>query len=144
MFLVAPRSNNEYTKEFSQFTITARGASNADRSKARFSTMNPRRVGRFQLFDDALTEFNVDCVNTISQSDDIAKTEIQVMWVAPPSGSGCIALSAVVYENQNSWFADDGQLLKIICEGEPTQDQVDNECCACDEAKYQVKSRRTV
>lgn len=121
-----------------------RGASNADRSKARFSTINPRRVGRFQLFDDALTEFNVDCVNTISQSDDIGKTEIQVMWVAPASGSGCVALSAVVYENQNSWYADDGQLMKIICEGEPTPDQVDNECCACDEAKYQVKSKQTV
>lgn len=102
--------------------------------------MNPRRVGRFQLFDDALTEFNVDCVNTISQADDIPKSEIQVMWVAPASGSGCVAISAVVYENQNTFYADDGQLMKIICEGQPAPEKMDGECCACDEAKYDVSS----
>lgn len=110
-----------------------------EKNTATFSTASPRRVGRFQLFDDALTEFNMDCVNTISEADDIRKSEVQVMWVAPASGSGCVALSAMVYENRNSWFADDGNLTKIICEGAPETQKMDDECCACDEAKYNVK-----
>lgn len=138
VFLVAPRVNSEYTKEFSRFRIYARAVSNADRSKARFTTMNPRRVGRFQLFDDPTTEFNVDCVNTLKESDETLKNEVQFMWVAPQSGSGCVAISAMVYEKSQSWYADNAQLTKIICEGEPARADVSQECCACDEAKYQV------
>lgn len=118
--------------------LTARAASSMDKNTATYSTGSPKRVGRFQLFDDALTDFNMDCVNTISETDDIKKTEVQVMWVAPASGSGCVALSAMVYENRDSWFADDGNLTKIICEGPPEADNSADECCACDEAKYNV------
>lgn len=100
---------------------------------------NPRRVGRFQLFDDALTEFSGECVNTVAETDDLEKNEIQIMWVAPAAGSGCVALSAMVFENGDSWFADDAQLTKIICEGEPERQNVDDQCCACDEAKYNVR-----
>lgn len=135
---MAPRANGEYTKEFTQFRIYARAASSADRNNARFTTMNPRRVGRFQLFDDTITEFNIDCVNTLKETDENLKNEVQFMWVAPPSGSGCVAISSMVYEKSQSWYADNKQLTKIICEGEPTHADMSHECCACDEAKYQV------
>lgn len=120
--------------------LNARSASTADKETARFSVASPKRVGRFQLFDDALTQFNFDCVNTVSEVDNTPKTEIQVMWVAPVTGSGCVALSAMVYENRNSWFADEGNLTYVICEGAPAREGSENECCACDEAKYNVNS----
>lgn len=137
--MVAPRANGDYTKEFTNFRIYARAISDADRNKGRYTTMNPRRVGRFQLFDDPMAEFNIDCVNTLKEADDQhAKSEVQFMWVAPPAGSGCVAISAMVYEKSQSWYADTNQLTKIICEGGPVQNDMSNECCACDEAKYQV------
>lgn len=137
VFLVGTRSRGN-SPTFSQFILNARAATTNDKTTATYTTANPKRVGRFQLFDDSLTEFNMDCVNTISAADDIAKTEIQVMWVAPVTGSGCVALSAMVYENRNSWFADDENLTKIICEGSAEVEKSKDECCACDEAKYNV------
>lgn len=63
------------------------------------------------------------------------------MWVAPAKGSGCVRLSAMIYEGKDDWYSDAGGLTKIICE--ETADKVkkvldDDECCACDEAKYSV------
>ena len=54
------------------------------------SDASPQRVGSFQLFGDSLTTFNEQCINTISEADDLPKTEIQVMWISPPKGSGCV------------------------------------------------------
>lgn len=99
---------------------------------------NPKRAGRFQLFSDALTQFDENCVNTVIETNDFSKTEVQVMWVAPAKGSGCVALTAMVYESPKSWYSDDGNLTKIICEGKPEWEQT--ECCACDEAKYSVST----
>lgn len=65
------------------------------------------------------------------------------MWVAPAKGSGCVRLSAMIYEGKDSWFSDVGGLSKIICEDMPDKNTrkvlADNECCACDEAKYNVR-----
>lgn len=63
------------------------------------------------------------------------------MWVAPAKGSGCVRLSAMIYEGKDAWYSDDGGLTKIICEEK--EDKVkkalgNDECCACDEAKYNV------
>lgn len=44
----------------------------------RTSVAGPKRVGRFQLFGDALTKFYDNCVNTVAEADDLAKTEVQV------------------------------------------------------------------
>lgn len=136
VFVLGARNEN---KMFKRFLLHARAASSPDRSRARYSQASPRRVGRFQLFDDSLTEFNGECVNTVAESDDLEKTEIQVLWTAPAAGSGCVALSAMVYENENSWFADEQKLTKILCEGGNEGNKRDEaECCACDEAKYEV------
>ncbi len=64
------------------------------------------------------------------------------MWVAPnvPNDSGCVRISAMVYEGRDNWFADDGQLTKIICQEKPVAKKLnEDECCACDEAKYNVR-----
>lgn len=102
--------------------------------------MSPQRVGRFQLFDDPLAEFSIDCVNTIKEAEEYPKSEVQFLWTAPRAGSGCVALSAMVYEKSQMWQADAGKLTQIICEGDPaTVVDMSRECCACDEAKYHVR-----
>lgn len=65
----------------------------------------------------------------------------QTMWVAPAKGSGCVRLSAMIYEGKDAWYADAGGLTKIVCEQKPNAKKKmlnNDECCACDEAKYSV------
>ncbi|KAI9582876.1 spondin-1 [Glossina fuscipes] len=119
-------------QHFTHFTITAEAHVGARRPVP----ATPKRVGRFQLFSDGLAKFSDRCVNTVSEADDLPKTEVQVMWVAPAAGSGCVSLSAMVYEGPRSWFSDDGQLSQVICEKRPDSNTAQKMCCACDEAKY--------
>lgn len=135
LFLVGSR---DYTQlqQFSHFMITAE-AINIETNRT--TVAGPKRVGRFQLFGDSLTKFYANCVNTVSEADDFPKTEVQTMWVAPAKGSGCVRLSAMIYEGKDAWYSDTGGLVKVICEEK--SDKVkkvlsDDECCACDEAKY--------
>lgn len=63
------------------------------------------------------------------------------MWVAPAKGSGCVRLSAMIYEGKDSWYMEAGGLTKIICEQKVDKAKsvlAGDECCACDEAKYSV------
>lgn len=65
------------------------------------------------------------------------------MWVAPAKGSGCVRLSAMIYEGKDAWYSDVGGLTKIICEEKVDKAKkmlANDECCACDEAKYSVSS----
>lgn len=121
--------------------INAQALNPTSAEKPRRSFAGPKRVGRFQLFSDATTKFNEDCVNTIIASDDQPKSEIQVMWVAPKTGSGCVSIAAMVYQQTGQWYADDGTLTKELCEATPESQQKKAvaECCACDEAKYSVR-----
>lgn len=136
VFLVGSRTHNNL-QQFTHFTFNALSSSAFNRESAILTMANPRRTGRFQLFSDELTIFDDNCVNTVIEANDFSKTEVQVMWVAPATGSGCVALTAMVYESPKSWYSDDGNLTKIICEGKSREDLT--ECCACDEAKYNVK-----
>lgn len=137
LFLLGTRTHTQ-VQQFTHFMITTKAASTSDPATATYRPVSPRVSGRFQLFGDSLATFKEDCVNTVSEADDFPKTEIQVMWVAPPKGSGCIAISAMVFENRDFWYADDGALTKIICEAKANKESLKTECCACDEAKYQV------
>ncbi|XP_076335320.1 spondin-1-like isoform X3 [Tachypleus tridentatus] len=99
-------------------------------------------VGYFQLFGDDLSTFSEDCPNTIVQTSNIPKSEVQVMWQAPSSGSGCVVFKATVIENQK-WYMDDGGLTHVFCEeaeNESLEEQTTilKYCCACNEAKYEV------
>lgn len=70
--------------------------------------------------------------------------KVQVMWRAPPSGSGCVIFTAMVLENNVRWYAEDGALTKTFCEMDSTEvEALDGEkCCACDEAKYSVSTNK--
>ncbi|XP_053599633.1 spondin-1 [Plodia interpunctella] len=125
--LVGSRTH-DVVQKFTRFMITA---SPLDPAAPRAGS----RQGQFQLFADTLSRFEDSCVNTVVEADDLPKTEVQVMWKAPPSGSGCVLLKAMVYENQSRWFAEDGQLTRRICEDTSLSA---SDCCACDDAKYRM------
>ncbi|XP_045520436.1 spondin-1 [Pieris brassicae] len=125
--LVGARTH-DVVQQFSRFQLVA---DPLDPAQPR----SPRRQGQFQLFADTLTQFDEECTNSVVESDDLPKTEVQVMWKAPPAGSGCVLLKAMVYENASKWFAEDGQLTKRICEDTSLSAP---DCCACDDAKYKI------
>lgn len=67
----------------------------------------------------------------------------QVLWTAPPSGSGCVTIKATVVEHRDVWYMDDTALSKTICEdmsqgSSHEQPPILSKCCACFEAKYEV------
>lgn len=130
LFIVGSRTHAKL-QQFSHFTLVAHA-----KNGARSFIAGPKRVGRFQLFSDSLTKFHDQCVNTVTQADDFPKSEIQVMWVAPATGSGCVAISAMVFEDEQHWYADEGSLTRVLCEHKPEPRIQKGECCACDEAKY--------
>lgn len=70
-------------QHFRRFTVNVESADDPQ-------NLSPQNVGSFQLFGDSLSKFNEDCVNTISETNDLPKTEIFFMWTAPPPGSGCV------------------------------------------------------
>uniref|UniRef100_A0A2M4A1L1 Spondin-1 n=2 Tax=Anopheles triannulatus TaxID=58253 RepID=A0A2M4A1L1_9DIPT len=130
LFIVGSRTHAKL-QQFTHFTLAAQA-----KTGSRTHIGGPKRVGRFQLFSDSLTKFHELCVNTVTQADDFPKSEIQVMWVAPARGSGCVSISAMVYEDDQHWYADEGALTKVLCEHKPKPRIQKGECCACDEAKY--------
>ncbi|XP_072941725.1 spondin-1 [Epargyreus clarus] len=96
---------------------------------------SPRAQGHFQLFADTLSKFHDECTNTVVEADTLPKTEVQVMWKAPPAGSGCVLIKAMVFESASRWFAEDGQLTRRVCEDTALAAP---DCCACDDAKYKL------
>ncbi|XP_059485786.1 spondin-1-like [Neocloeon triangulifer] len=138
--LMGPRRHSRLL-QFRRFmmTVEALGAPTAPHRR-KLDPWSPQRAGRFQLFGDALTAFNERCINTVKESEALLdKTEVQVMWTAPPAGSGCVVFRAMVFEDENNWYMDDGGLSLTACEPQTLENGVkSDECCACSEAKYQV------
>ncbi|GAB0098587.1 F-spondin [Sergentomyia squamirostris] len=99
-------------------------------------------AGLFQLLGDTLAKFSEKCANVVTHTSSLPKSEIQLLWTAPPPGSGCVVFRATVMEHRDVWYMDDGPLSKMLCEDE--QDSIDvqpiieDPCCACQEAKYEV------
>lgn len=47
----------------------------------------------------------------------------------------------MVFEDPDHWYADDGKLTKTFCEQTEKEQKVsEDDCCACDEAKYSVRN----
>lgn len=131
VYLMGSRTFNRL-QQFRRFIINVESTKDP-------SNQSPQTVGSFQLFSDSLSRFNEECVNTLSETNDLPKTEVFFMWVAPPPGSGCVTFKAMVLEDKHHWFADEGTLTKTFCEQTEKDIRFDeNDCCACDEAKYSV------
>lgn len=132
IYLMGSRSLNSRVQHFTRFTISVESAKDKQ-------NISPQNVGGFQLYGDNLSKFNDECINTISETNSFPKTEVFFMWSAPPPGSGCVTFRAMVLEDADHWYSDDGRLSKTFCE------QTDNDikfeeqdCCSCDEAKYSL------
>lgn len=154
VFLLGSSTPNQHP--YHRFSVKAQSATGPTVHSVQQRPASPRRVGRFQLFSDVQAKFDEHCVNRVTESNaGAAKTETQLMWVAPKTGSGCVAISAAVWTSGDSgaavgrWYADEGQLMRVVCEttaadqaAEVAKAQASNgmaECCACDEAKYNVR-----
>lgn len=98
-------------------------------------------VGALALVD-SLTKFSGDCPNVIIQTNTLPKSKVEVLWTAPPEGSGCISLKATIVESMDVWYSEEGDLVKTLCEettdSTEVQPEILEECCACQEAKYEV------
>ncbi|KAF8771040.1 spondin-1-like [Argiope bruennichi] len=99
-------------------------------------------VGTFQLFKDAMIKYSDECPNAIEHTSLIPKQQIRLKWKAPPAGSGCVVFKGMVQENREVWFMDEGGLIQELCEEEQeSQDEqppIIEDCCACNEAKYEL------
>ncbi|XP_050528675.1 spondin-1 isoform X2 [Daktulosphaira vitifoliae] len=131
------KTSQTMTPSFSGFTLTVEAEDHQT-----YDEDNEFFAGTFQLAGDVKTKISEVCPNTITQTSMISKSEVQVFWVAPPSGSGCIIFKAIIVEYRDIWYSDDDQLSKKICEeNNESNDENSNvvyECCACDEAKFEL------
>lgn len=70
------------------------------------------------------------------------KSEIQVNWTAPEAGAGDLSFRATIIENRDIWYMDGIFLTLDLQEDLDAQDEIASdvleECCACNEAKYEV------
>lgn len=107
-----------------------------------FKDFSPIKHGTFKVEEDHKTVAKLICGNVVTHTSDTPKSEIQMSWTAPEPGSGCVTFRATVIENRDFWYMDEGQLSKDFCEDEENQEDfisnVLEECCACQEAKYEV------
>jgi hypothetical protein len=97
-------------KQFTEFLLVVEntaGSNNNNNDEAAYVQPPPsnvassKRTGSFQLLGDVLTRFSDHCTNTVTQTSGVVKSEIQVLWTAPPAGSGCVTFKATVVEN---WY----------------------------------------
>lgn len=101
-----------------------------------------KQLGHFEIVDFSETKFSDKCNNVVMQTNMLPKSRIDVIWTAPPAGTGCILIRATVVEHREVWYMDDGFLTKQFCEEQT--DDIDNQplvmdpCCACNEAKYEL------
>lgn len=74
-----------------------------------------------------ISTFITDCDSLIA----VIKAQEVISWST--------ILRAMVLDNAERWFADDGKLSKTFCEQTDKDIKFDeNDCCACEEAKYSV------
>lgn len=68
-------------QKFTKFLLTAD-------NKNESSTVE----GTFDLVDESLTQFSDRCSNAVTESTQVLKEVVNVAWIAPPEGSGCILI----------------------------------------------------
>ncbi|XP_042547624.1 spondin-1 isoform X2 [Dipodomys spectabilis] len=99
-------------------------------------------AGTFQIIDEEETQFMSNCPVAVTESTPRRRTRIQVFWIAPPAGTGCVILKASIVQKRIIYFQDEGSLTKKLCEQDPTFDGVTDkpilDCCACGTAKYRL------
>ncbi|XP_011346734.1 spondin-1 isoform X2 [Ooceraea biroi] len=133
-YSVILRSDNtdQVPRKFTRFLISVEAENMNETADA----------GVFDLQDDMMTKFADNCANAVVETSKVHKNEISLVWTSPAEGSGCILLRATVLETPDTWYMDDSELVINICQDSRAeaddQGPVLQDCCACDEAKYEV------
>lgn len=79
-------TNGTITPSFSSFILMVETEDNRNYDEEN----NDFIAGKFQLTGDVRTKISEVCPNTVTQTSLIQKSEVQVYWTAPPTGSGCV------------------------------------------------------
>uniref|UniRef100_A0A8C5CKG8 Spondin-1 n=1 Tax=Gadus morhua TaxID=8049 RepID=A0A8C5CKG8_GADMO len=101
-------------------------------------------AGQFQIIEEEDTQFMTNCPPAVTETTPRRRTRIQVLWTAPPAGSGCVILKASIVQKRVIYFQDEGSLTVQLCEkGDALSIDSQNEapllcCCACGTAKYRL------
>ncbi|XP_029909538.1 LOW QUALITY PROTEIN: spondin-1b [Myripristis murdjan] len=110
--------------------------------EGREGTTDEHYAGQFQIIDEEDTQFMTNCPPAVTESTPRRRTRIQVLWTAPPSGSGCVILKASIVQKRIIYFQDEGSLTIRLCEKESVYGEATSspalECCACGTAKYRL------
>ncbi|KAL0831560.1 hypothetical protein ABMA28_002349 [Loxostege sticticalis] len=124
---------------FTGFMISAEGDLKPDpRNPRRMITQYP---GEIRPQSSNTAKFSDRCLYSVEHTVASSKSSVEVYWQAPPSGSGCVTLRAMVAESSNIWFEDGSPLTLRVCEDTRQPDdlslQSNYNCQVCDEAKYE-------
>ncbi|KRZ35697.1 Spondin-1, partial [Trichinella pseudospiralis] len=110
--------------------------------KTRYTEQTFRGFTLVAVKEDRDVSWSADCWHAVTHSSLFPKTNASVVWQAPPSDEGCVHFKAAVLEYPNIWYMDDDDLTKSFCASAGFTaaggENSINECCACDEAKYEV------
>ncbi|KFD58685.1 hypothetical protein M514_00378 [Trichuris suis] len=95
-----------------------------------------------KLKEDGDIRWSVDCWHAVTHSSMFPKANVSVIWQAPPHDEGCVTFKAAVLEYPNIWYMDDDELTKKLCiragYDSTKNSEATEECCSCDEAKYEI------
>ncbi|KAJ8675250.1 hypothetical protein QAD02_011036 [Eretmocerus hayati] len=97
--------------------------------------------GNLELYDPDVSQFSQLCPNSVVQQSQVPKDAISVYWTSPDEGGGCVIFRVSIMESPSRWFMD-GSLEQKFCQDPKAS--IDDpgpvlpECCACDEAKYEL------
>lgn len=91
VLLHSVKTTSSVTRSFNSFILMVEAEENQNYDEEN----NDIITGKFQLTGDVRTKISEICPNTVTQSSLIPKSEIQVFWTAPASGSGCVVFRSV-------------------------------------------------
>ncbi|XP_053612551.1 spondin-2-like [Plodia interpunctella] len=124
---------------FIAFTISLLG----DKEENPRNQRRPKSLLPGQLYpagEDIVVQKN--CNNTLIEADIRPKSAVKALWVAPAKGNKCVTIYAVVAVMVDVWYSHEGPLSRKVCENErkaeDMQPHENNNCQACEEARYQM------
>ena len=80
------------------------------------SDYSTRDVGAFSLFGYTSTKFSDRCPNAIVQTSSTPKSDIEVLWTAPPKGSGCVVFRCVQScDERVCLISNFRRVLNVVC-----------------------------
>ncbi|CAL8263367.1 unnamed protein product [Merluccius merluccius] len=110
--------------------------------EGREGTEEGHYAGQFQIVEEDDTQFMTFCPPAVTESTPRRRTRIQVLWTAPPAGTGCVVLKASIVQRRVIYFQEEGSLTVRLCEKEHVPGEATLppalECCACGTAKYRL------